>query len=105
MKKLIFFLAFILINTNVFCQVEGNLNIPHITDKMPEWAKLMYATPINFIALEEAYKKFYDTHPFEKNNYTRYYKRLIMTNRMFMSADGKMESRQNLDRENARNHV
>ncbi len=105
MKKLIFFLAFILINTNVFCQVEGNLNIPNITDKMPEWAKLMYATPINFIALEEAYKKFYDTHPFEKNNYTRYYKRLIMTNRMFMSADGKMESRQNLDRENARNHV
>ncbi|MBK7799195.1 MAG: PKD domain-containing protein [Saprospiraceae bacterium] len=103
MKKLFFTLAIIIIYSSAYGQVEGNLNAPTVSAKMPEWAKLMYETPINFIALDDAYKQYYLTHPFEKNHFTRYYKRLIMTNRMFMSADGKAESRQNFNRENSRN--
>lgn len=89
MKKNILLLSLLL---NFFLELPAQLplNIPVQQSNMPEWAKLMYENPINYIALDKAYKNYYATHVFEKNNYTRYYKRLIMLHHASMDSAGNL---------------
>lgn len=62
--------------------------IPPQTDSMPSWAKLLYKKPVNVIELEKAYKEYYQTHTFEKNAYTRLYKRWRAASLPFIGTDG-----------------
>ncbi len=43
----------------------------------PEWVQLMYSTDLNAGDVVEAYELYYDTHTFEKNSHTQYYKRWL----------------------------
>jgi photosystem II stability/assembly factor-like uncharacterized protein len=88
MIKQIFFGVFFLFSGSLFCQIYGELNIPAKCNEMPNWAKLMYDEPINFIQLAKEYRSYYKEKPFEKNQYTRYYKRLIMNYRTAMDESG-----------------
>ena len=88
MIKQIFFGVFFLFSGSLFCQIYGELNIPAKCNEMPNWAKLMYDEPINFIQLAKEYRSYYKEKPFEKNQYTRYYKRLIMNYRTAMDERG-----------------
>ncbi|MBK6698608.1 MAG: T9SS type A sorting domain-containing protein [Saprospiraceae bacterium] len=64
------------------------LNTPLKNPNMPSWTHLLYNEPLNLLQIDSAYKVYYQSHPFEKNHYTRYYKRLIMNNRMNTNSDG-----------------
>lgn len=41
----------------------------------PEWAQKMYAPDAHVFEVDALYKSYYDTHTFEKNYHTQYYKR------------------------------
>ncbi len=90
--KRIFQLLWVFIIKVVFVSQIVNaqdlLSLPWPTDTMPEWAKALYEQPVNFIKLEQEYQSYYLNHTFQKNNYTRYYKRLVMLNRMNMDENG-----------------
>ncbi len=66
---------------------------PQPSAEMPGWAKLLYQNPINMIQLDDAYQNYYKTHAFEKNNYTRYYKRLIRLNQDLIDEQGFLKER------------
>jgi len=74
-------------------QSAPDLNKPLPHSDMPTWASLMYENPVNLYKLDSAYKSYYSKFSFEKNAYTRYYKRLIMMNRMYLNPDGFIVSR------------
>src|SRR5688572_33353971 len=44
---------------------------------MPYWVKLMYGDNPDPEKVTEEFEKYYESHPFEKNEYTQYYKRWI----------------------------
>lgn len=89
MKKLFLFFTFITLSFFAAnSQLINDLNVPQMQASMPAWAKLMYQYPINLLKIDSAYKEYYSTHEFVKSEYTRYYKRLIMQNRMFMTSEG-----------------
>jgi photosystem II stability/assembly factor-like uncharacterized protein len=44
---------------------------------LPDWVQLMYATNVDVIAVQQAFDEHYTIHPFEKNQYTQYYKRWL----------------------------
>ena len=48
---------------------------PPIQTDAPEWVHLLYAETPNIYAVQEAYDAYYKVHPFEQNDYTRYFKR------------------------------
>ena len=58
MIKQIFFGVFFLFSGSLFCQIYGELNIPAKCNEMPNWAKLMYDEPINFIQLAKEYRSY-----------------------------------------------
>ncbi|MBS1537247.1 MAG: T9SS type A sorting domain-containing protein [Bacteroidetes bacterium] len=85
----VFVLAFIM----VFCSVRAQYTldptlIPPQTDSMPSWARLLYQKPVNIIELERTYFEYYKTHTFEKNAYTRFYKRWRSASLPFIEPDG-----------------
>ena len=45
----------------------------HMSD-LPPWATLMYAEDPKVREVEEAYKDWFNAHPFEKTVHTQYYK-------------------------------
>ena len=45
------------------------------SNDLPEWVNLLYSKTPNLKDIERAYDEYYVTHPFEKNEYTQYYKR------------------------------
>lgn len=69
------------------------LNLPPKADSMPEWAQYLYENPINIIKVEDAYHQYYINHTFEKNHYTRFYKRLVMNHQMQIQENGDMVSK------------
>ncbi|MEO6190976.1 MAG: hypothetical protein ABIO44_12065, partial [Saprospiraceae bacterium] len=90
-NKFVFFSLFIFnLSFRLESQNQLPLNIPIQTNNMPLWAHFLYKNPINLVSLEKEYKAYYSNHPFEKNNYTRYYKRLIMNNRMLLDENGNI---------------
>jgi photosystem II stability/assembly factor-like uncharacterized protein/PKD repeat protein len=94
----------VLITTLFSANAQYSLNptlIPPQTDSMPSWASLLYKTPVNSIELEHAYKEYYQTHTFEKNAYTRFYKRWRSASIPFIGADGIVRPPSNADEMNA----
>ncbi|MBI3260719.1 MAG: T9SS type A sorting domain-containing protein [Ignavibacteriae bacterium] len=87
------FTLFVIALLTIICSVQAQYSldptlIPPQTDSMPSWAKLLYKKPVNVIELEKAYKEYYQTHIFEKNAYTRLYKRWRAASLPFIGADG-----------------
>ena len=68
MIKQIFFGVFFLFSGSLFCQIYGELNIPAKRNEMPNWAKLMYDEPINFIQLAKEYRSYYKEKQQEKQH-------------------------------------
>ncbi|MBL0236739.1 MAG: hypothetical protein IPQ02_09045 [Saprospiraceae bacterium] len=81
------------------------LNTPLKDPNMPSWAHLLYNEPLNLLQIDSAYKAYYLSHPFEKNHYTRYYKRLIMNNRMNTNSNGFIVGKDVVSVEHQFNHV
>lgn len=48
-----------------------------ITDDSPEWIKYMYGDNVNLFVLREQFEDYYEVNPFEKNQHTQYFKRLM----------------------------
>lgn len=87
MKKYKFFLiAFLLpfFAKAQYYEPKYNENDPNL----PEWVKMMYAPNPNLYQLEEAFKTYFTTHPFEKNLYTKYYKRWRHWATQYANKDG-----------------
>ena len=51
---------------------------PVINNDTPEWAQLMYSENPNVIEVENLYKAYYKSHPFEKNVHTQNHKHWIL---------------------------
>ena len=45
---------------------------------------------VNINVAISAYKEYYKTHKFEKNEYTQYYKRFLKWSRQYAGSDGKI---------------
>lgn len=54
-----------------------NIQIPYSpsSTELPEWATLMYAPNADLSTVQIAFESYYQTHPFQKNEHTQYYKR------------------------------
>ncbi|MFM2132830.1 MAG: hypothetical protein RL156_111, partial [Bacteroidota bacterium] len=74
----------------VSAQFIAPLSMPPESADMPSWARLMYSQPVNIAALDSAYDAYMATHPGEKNNYTKYYRRMRRLTAPFVSADGML---------------
>lgn len=78
MTKIYFFLAICFIAPCFQAQV---IQIPSsISSEAPKWIQLMYVEDPNLIEIREAFEAYYLVNPFEKNQHTQYYKRLIKEN-------------------------
>ncbi len=69
-------------------QFIAPLNVPKQQDGAPEWTRHLYATPLNIWKVDSAYEAFYASHPFVKDNYTKYYKRLRRLALPYIQTDG-----------------
>ncbi len=80
------FICLTLLSIKSFAQLNplNDLLKPQATKYMPSWAEFMYQDPISLLKVDSAYKAYYTNHPFEKNHYTRYYKRLIKNNLQYL---------------------
>ena len=56
----------------------------------PEWAQMLAQDAPNVWQVRAAYDQYYETHPFEKNTYTQFYKRWMQWARPFVQADGSL---------------
>lgn len=56
----------------------------------PQWLKMLQGDTPNVFAVAQAYREHYRTHPFEKNSYTKFYKRWMQWARPLMQADGSV---------------
>ena len=48
-----------------------------VTNNSPAWIQYMYGDTVNLFSLREQFDDYYSTHPFEKNQHTQYFKRLL----------------------------
>lgn len=95
MKQLLRSLSLVLLMLPLFfdfvaAQLVDRLNRPQITPEMPEWARMLYADPINVPALDSAFVAYYRVHPFEKNNYTKFYRRWRHRIEPYLQPDGSI---------------
>lgn len=84
-------------------QLEMKVNAGN--PNMPYWVKLMYSDNPDPEKVTEEFEKYYESHPFEKNEYTQYYKRWIREIRRnpYSTAPGKKLS--SYDLQQARNYL
>ena len=54
----------------------------------PEWVRLMYGENPNVPDVAAAFQAYYETHDFERNTYTQYYKRWLQRVRPLVGKDG-----------------
>ena len=85
---MVYVLLILLCSSTAYSQLVSPLSTPPPTASMAPWCKYMYAEPLNMLALDSAYRAYYAHHPFEKNNYTRYYKRLTSLAQQYLTRDG-----------------
>ncbi|NOT38275.1 MAG: T9SS type A sorting domain-containing protein, partial [Saprospiraceae bacterium] len=90
MIRTLYFLFFSFYSFLIFSQSNPLLEmmLPPASDRMPEWANLLYEKPININKIDSAFCTYYSTHAFTKNHYTRYYKRLIKSYQSNFQSDG-----------------
>lgn len=62
----------------------------YIAPDAPDWMLMLQQDTPNANDIAAAYKNWYQTHPFEKNNYTQYYKRWVHWARPFIQSDGSI---------------
>jgi PKD repeat protein len=48
-----------------------------VSENSPAWIKYMYGDTVNLFVLREQFDDYYEVHPFEKNQHTQYFKRLM----------------------------
>ncbi len=85
MKKIILFL---LLASPLFLFGQSGLIKPVLQPDAPEWVQLLYADTPNIFAISSAFETYYKTHPYEENNYTKYYSRWAITARQFANENG-----------------
>ena len=66
--------------------------LPHLRDDAPSYMQYfnMPLEQVNINVAISAYKEYYKTHKFEKNEYTQYYKRFLKWSRQYAGSDGKI---------------
>ncbi len=85
MKK---FILLLLLASPTFLFSQSGLIKPILQPDAPEWVQLMYAETPNVFAVESAFEAYYKTHPYEENNYTKYYTRWAITARQYVNENG-----------------
>jgi photosystem II stability/assembly factor-like uncharacterized protein len=55
---------------------------------LPEWVRAMYADDPKVPEVVELFKAYYQTHPFEKNSNTQYFKRWLRATKPFVNHEG-----------------
>ncbi|MCB9170467.1 MAG: PKD domain-containing protein [Flavobacteriales bacterium] len=70
-------LMFILLCCNSLVRSQYEQRYLSRLDEQPEWVRLMYAPDPDPGAVEDAYNRYYASHPFVKNNNTQYYWRWL----------------------------
>ncbi len=63
---------------------------PAASASMPEWARYLYEPTPNVHRVDSAYLAYYAVHPYERDQYTRYYRRWRHLNEPFIAADGTL---------------
>ncbi|MFZ1730107.1 MAG: LamG-like jellyroll fold domain-containing protein [Bacteroidota bacterium] len=63
------------------------------SDQLPAWIRLMQQEPVNVVAVDEAFARFYEGRLLEKNQYTQYYKRWRRWAEGKIDADGWLRLR------------
>ena len=84
--RIIIFTLFVFFSFSLGAQVTQPK--PPIQTDAPEWVQLLYAETPNIYALQEAYDAYYKVHPFEQNDYTRYFKRWAILARSYANEAG-----------------
>lgn len=63
---------------------------PEASADMPEWARFLYVPAPNVYRVDSAYRAYYAGHVYERDRYTRYYRRWRRLNEPFVAADGTL---------------
>ena len=74
MKHYIFIILF-LTSLNAFSQIEKKYD--KLSEKLPNWVKLMYADEPNVGNVIKEYENYFKINSFNKNKHTQYYKRWL----------------------------
>jgi len=85
--------AILLISFSVFAQDFQESY--KTTDDSPAWVKYMYGDTVNLFSLREQFDEFYESHAFEKNQHTQYFKRLLKEYWTDVDAEGFITERLN----------
>jgi len=95
MKKSIILLVFCCLS-NFLLMAQNNpmfdLQKPAPSVDMPEWANKLYMDPINVFEVDQAYTDYYNSHPYKKDHYVRYYRRWRKWVQPYISESGKIEN-------------
>ena len=62
----------------------------YVAPDAPEWMRMMEGDNPNVFEIQRAYSAYFETHSFEKNSYTQYFKRWMHWARAFTRADGSI---------------
>ena len=62
----------------------------YVAPDAPNWMHMMLAENPNVYEISDAYTAYYQSHPFEKSNYTQYYKRWMQWTRKYIQSDGSL---------------
>lgn len=79
----------------VFAQKTSPVFLPDKSATMPEWMNLFYNGITNAEEIETAYNLYYQTHSFEKNTFTQYYKRWMIEQKRHPKEDGTASKPEN----------
>ncbi len=75
----------------LFCSITHLIAQPeliYIANDAPSYMQEFRKSKVNVLKLEEEYKAYYKSHPFEKNSYSQYFKRYMRWARPYLQADG-----------------
>jgi hypothetical protein len=93
--------------TTLFANAQNfaPLDIPRLKGNQPEWVNAMYEQPINLYKVDSLKEIYYASHPFEKNEYTRYFKRLRQHHRLQMDESGNIKTLNSKDWQDINSNV
>lgn len=87
-KSLVFVLTFVL-PALLFAQEKPAL--PFVTPDAPVWMKMFLDEQPNVFEVQKAYTAYHETHAYEKNAYTQYYKHWMHWARPMVQPDGSLK--------------
>lgn len=61
------------------------------TESIPDWAQLMYDNSPNVYAIDQQYYNYFQTHDYEKNTHTQYYKRWRRSIDRYVNDEGMLD--------------